>query len=179
MALVQAAPIMAVVAHIMDEKHGNYGPYQSVLFESSRLQDGKLWWALKPNEAKQLRIGQAVELTPTTTSRGKDSWNIRPLDTQQVQPAQQQPSQPAAQPHQPVPQSAVQSLPPHPAQVTETRRQQIESFIFSMANLHAVCYQAAEQAYAGKSAPDEVIRAATSSVFIAAERRFRLCSPED
>ncbi|MEO0644885.1 MAG: hypothetical protein AAFZ17_01815 [Cyanobacteria bacterium J06650_10] len=179
MALVQAAPIMAVVAHIMDEKTGKYGSYQSVLFESSRLQDGKLWWALKPNEAKQLRIGQAVELTPTTTSRGKDSWNIRPLDTQQVQQTQPRQSQPAAQAHQPAPQPAAQSLPPGQAQITENRRQQIEAFVFSMANLHAVCYQAAEQAYVGMNVPDEVIRAATSSVFIAAERRFRLCSPAD
>ena len=176
MALVQSPPIMAIVAHIMDEKHGDYGPYQSVLFESSRLQGGKLWRALKPNEAQQLRKGQAVELTPTTTTRGKDSWNIRPLDTQQLQSAQPQQPQPVAQSTQ---QPADQSLPPHQSQITENRRQQIESFVFSMANLHAVCYQAAEQAYAGKSAPDEVIRAATSSVFISAERRFRLCSPGD
>ena len=179
MTLVQTPPIMAVVAHIMDEKHGDYGPYQSVLFESTRLQGGKLWRALKPNEAKQLRKGQAVELTPVTTSRGKDSWNIRPLDTHQVQPAQQQQPRLAARSHQPVQRSADQSPPPAQSQITESRRQQIESFIFSMANLHAVCYQAAEQAYAGKSASDEVVRAATSSVFIAAERRFHLCSSGD
>lgn len=180
MGLVQTDPIKAVVAYIMDEKCGEYGPYQSVLFESSGLQDGKLWRALKPDEARQLQKGQAVELTPATTSSGKDSWNIRLLDNQPPQAVQHSQPQPVVRSPQSVQtQPATQSLPPYQAQTRENRRQQIESFIFSMAKLHAICYQAAEQAYDGKSAPDEVIRAATSSIFIAAERRFRLCSPAD
>ena len=43
------------------------------------LKDGKLWRALNPGEAQQLHKGQAVELTPTKTGKGKDGWNIRPL----------------------------------------------------------------------------------------------------
>lgn len=181
MALVTTAPINAVVAHIMQEKQGEYGPYQSVLFESPDLQDGKLWRAMNPDEAKQLHKGQAVELTPTKISKGKDGWNIRPLD----EPTQPHQAAPTPRPQKPMPQaqstgfSAQQNQPSEPpvSSTVAEKREQIESYAFSMANLHAVCYQAAEQAYAGQNAPDEVIRAATSSVFISTERRFRLASP--
>lgn len=182
MALVTTPTINAVVAHIMQEKVGEYGPYQSVLFEGEGLEGGKLWRALKPDEAQQLRKSQPVELTPTKTSKGKASWNIRPLHTPPAQPIAPQPSQvqqrnsavqakPTSQP-----QTVVQ--PPCQEPTTEERRQQIEAYIFSMANLHTVCYQAAEQAYNGTDAPDEVIRAATSSLFISAERRFHLTSSQ-
>lgn len=181
MASVTTAPINAVVAHIMQEKQGEYGPYQSVLFESPDLQDGKLWRAMNSDEAQQLHKGQAVELTPTKTSKGKDGWNIRPLD-ELTQPHQ---AAPTPRPQKPMTQAQSTGLsaqqnqssePPVSLTVAE-KREQIESYAFLMANLHAVCYQAAEQAYAGQNAPDEVIRAATSSVFIATERRFRLASP--
>lgn len=182
MALVTTPTINAVVAHIMQEKVGEYGPYQSVLFESEGLEGGKLWRALKPDEAQQLRKGQSVELTPTKTNKGKASWNIRPLHTPPIQPTAPQLSQPQqrnstgeAKPA-PQPQTVAQPLRREPT--TEERRQQIETYIFSMANLHTVCYQAAEQAYNGTDAPDEVIRAATSSLFISAERRFHLTSSQ-
>ena len=181
MALVTTPTVNAVVAHIMQEKVGEYGLYQSVLFESEGLEGGKLWRALKPDEAQQLRKGQSVELTPTKTSKGKASWNIRPLDTLPAQPTAPQPSQ--TQPRNsageatPTPQARTAAAPPPPP-TAEERRQQIEVYIFSMANLHAVCYQAAEQVYDGTDAPDEVIRAATSSLFISAERRFNLTSSQ-
>ncbi|MEL6555999.1 MAG: hypothetical protein AAFQ63_21445 [Cyanobacteria bacterium J06621_11] len=172
MALVTTQPINAIVAHIMQEKQGEYGLYQSVLFESSALKNGKLWWALKPAEVQQLRKGQAVELTPTKTRKGKDSWNIRPLDNAAIYSSQQ--TQPSNTPKSEL---GVQAAAEASLQSSENRRKQIEEFVFSMAGLHAVCYQAAEQAYSGQNAPDDVIRAATSSLFIVAERRFRLCSP--
>ena len=184
MALATTPTINAVVAHIMQEKVGEYGPYQSVLFEGEGLEGGKLWRALKPDEAQQLCKGQAVELTPTKTSKGKASWNIRPLDTPpaQPQPTAPQPSQPqqrnSAGEAKPSPQTQTVAQPSRREPTTEARRQQIEAYIFSMANLHTVCYQAAEQAYDGTDAPDEVIRAATSSLFISAERRFHLTSSQ-
>lgn len=179
MALITTAPINAVVAHIMDEKHGEYGPYQSVLFESAELEHGKLWRSLKPQEAQSLHKGQTVALTPVI-KKGKESWNIRPLAASaQPQPTKPPASQSQAQ-SQLTQQVAVSPTPqpntPAPPTAAK-RREQIEAYAFSMANLHAVCYQAAEQAYAGQNAPDEVIRAATSSVFISTERRFRLASP--
>lgn len=174
MTLVTAQPISAVVAHIMAEKQGEYGPYQSVLFESPNLADGKLWRAMKPAEAQQLSRGQAVELTPTKTKKGKDSWNIRILNALPKSSVPQVP-QPSNTRTTPEPQRPAQ--PSYQEQTTQNRREQIEQFIFSMASLHAVCYQAAEQAYSGQDVPDEVVRAATSSLFISAERRFRLCSP--
>ena len=200
MALVTTPTISAVVTVIMKEKEGDYGPYQSVLFEGEGLKDGKLWRALSLEEAQQLRKGQAVELTPTKTRQGKEAWNIRLLadSTPTSQPTAPQVRSPQSQPAKSVGRASTGAATPTP-QVTppppplsqpttakqqpgeptaEERRQQIESFVFSMANLHAVCYQAAEQAYAGKSAPDEVIRAATSSIFITTERRFRLSSPQ-
>ena len=158
MALVTTTPINAVVAHIMQEKQGEYGLYQSVLFESPALQDGKLWRALKPTEAQQLRKGQTVELTPTKTRQGKDSWNIRLLDNLPARP-----TPPHSDNGKAISDSQTSVQPSKQQQTIEDQRKQIEAFIFSMANLHAVCYQAAEQAYAGQNAPDGVIRAATSS----------------
>lgn len=133
-------------------------------------------------EAQQLHKGQAVELTLTKTNQGKDGWNIRPLLDEPMQPQQAAPK-PRIQ--KPMSQPQLIDLPAQQRQPSDLsasptvaeKREQIESYVFSMANLHAVCYQAAEQAYSGQNAPDEVIRAATSSVFIATERRFRLASP--
>lgn len=179
MALVTTPTISAVVAYIMKEKVGKYGPYQSVLFEGEGLDGGKLWRGLDPEEAQQLKKGMNVELTPAKTRGGKQGWNIRPLIVHsQSQPStQSQPAKPVsgafqAQPSPSQPQSS------QAQRTNQERREQIEAYIFSMAKLHAVCYQAAEQAYSGSDASDEVIRAATSSVFIAAERRFHLTSSQ-
>lgn len=94
MALVMTQPINAAVKVIMPQKENEYGPYQSVLFESPELAEGQLWRYLKPYEAQQLTKGQRVELKLTTTTRGKEAWNIRPLSA----PAEPQQITPAAAP---------------------------------------------------------------------------------
>jgi hypothetical protein len=40
--------ILATVAAFGHVKDGNYGPYQSVLFESPDLPEGKVWRSMKP-----------------------------------------------------------------------------------------------------------------------------------
>lgn len=81
---------------------------------------------------------------------------------------------PAPQPQHPAPPSQLSDLPvqqSHPSEppaspTVDERRSHIEAFVFAMAGLHVVCYRAAEQAYAGQAVPDEVVHAATSSLFI-------------
>lgn len=181
MPLVQTVPINAVVAYIMSEKEGTYGPYQSVLFESPDLQGGKLWRALPPSDAQQLYKSQKVELTPTKTGQGKDSWNIRPIDsqpTQQPGPTQQPvyPVQVAvARPIQPVqqPVPVEQEHPSSQEQLSAERKLQIAAHVDEMGDVYVHCLDVAKQKVP-TGTDSETIRCMASSLFISAQRRFGL-----
>ena len=179
MALATTPVIKAAVAHIMQVKEGDYGPYQSVLFEGEGLPDGKLWRALNPGEAQQLCKGQAVELTPTRTKSGKASWSIRPLSAPaqpqptvpQMRSPQAQPVQTAERSSQAQAQSAIKQKPAKPP--AEDRKQQIAAYINSMGDLYAHCLQVA-QAKIGSDNDSETVRCMASSLYISADRRFGL-----
>lgn len=169
MALVTTPVVKAIVSVIMQEKEGEYGSYQSVLFEGEGLTDGKLWRALNPKEAQQLRKGQAVELTPTRTRTGKEAWNIRPLDIPPTQARSQQPTAPQSQ-------QSPAELPPYQEETAEKRRHQIEAYVDSMGDLYAHCLEIARQKL-GSDSNSETTRCMASSLFISAQRRFLLTSP--
>ncbi|PZO16883.1 MAG: hypothetical protein DCF25_11860 [Leptolyngbya foveolarum] len=187
-ALVTTAPINAVVAHITQETQGEYGPYQSVLFESAELKYGKLWRALKPQEAQSLHKGQAVALTPVI-KKSKESGNIclptTPAQPQSAKPQTQRPT-PPSQPAKPAAVQPAQSsqlgrlaqTPPPPAQpASENRREQIAAYVDSMGDLYAHCLQVAQQKLEAGTY-SETIRCMASSLFISAQRRFLLTSPK-
>lgn len=137
-------------------KQGQYGEYQSVLFESPNLPDGKVWRAMEPDQAQQFYRGQQVHLVPTTNKQGKPSWDIEILDTPTAAPT-------AA----PRPTAAPQSA------IPDSKKPEIAQYATDMAKLYAYCYSQASAAMPD-SAPLEAIQAAASSVFIQTSRKFSL-----
>ena len=84
-----ADKVPATVAGFGKVKDGNYGPYQSVLFEGDRLPEGKVWRSMEPEQTKQFTRGQRVYLVPTKNKQGKDSWDIELMGDAPAAPAQQ------------------------------------------------------------------------------------------
>jgi hypothetical protein len=143
-----ADKVPATVAGFGKLKDGNYGPYQSVLFEGPGLPDGKLWRSMPPEQAQQFNRGQRVYLVPTT-SKGKPSWDIELIGDA------------------PAPQVA-----PVPPAAAGSQAQAIGEYVDRLAALYAACYRRAAATLDG--APDAAIQAAASSVFIATQRKFNL-----
>lgn len=142
-----ADKIPATVSGFGKIKDGNYGPYQSVLFEGDRLPEGKVWRSMEPDQAKQFTRGQRVHLVPTTNKQGKPSFDIELMgDTPAAAQAVATPAAPQAQ--------------------------EIGQYLDKMAALYAACYRRAATSLDG--APDSAIQAAASSVFISAQRKFGL-----
>lgn len=143
--------IAATVGAIAKPKQGEYGEYQSVLFEGPGLPGGKVWRAMDPDQAQQFQRGQLVYLVPTTNKRGKPSWDIELLNLDTAAPTA--PSQDITAPQGPDPKA-------------------IAIYLDQMCDLYAACYRRANRAMDG--APEPAIQAAASSVFIAAQRKFNL-----
>ena len=78
-----ADKIAATVAAFgkVKESQFNDGVFQSVLFESEQLPDGKLWRSMTPEQAQQFTRGEQVYLVPTTNTKGKPSFDIELLPT--------------------------------------------------------------------------------------------------
>lgn len=155
--LRSAQKITATVAAIAVLREGQYGPYQSVLFESPALQPGmpavkepgKLWKSMSPSDAGQLAKGMTVYLKPTRRN-GSDTWDIE-VPTVPTTP-QQEPTG-----YQPL---------------TPDLKRAIAAYVGDMAALYSFCRQQAIEAIPG--APDEAIQACASSLFIATQRKFNL-----
>ena len=145
--------ILATVAAIGKPKDGDYGPYQSVLFEAPQLPDGKVWRSMNPEQAAQFTRGQQAYLVPTTNKAGKPSYDIELLGDTPPQP----PPQPAA--------AATGEL-------TPDQKRAIAGYVQSMAPLLTYCHQQATAAMPGAS--DAAIAAGAASLFSAACRRFQL-----
>jgi hypothetical protein len=63
------------------ESQFNESSYQSVLFESPELPEGKVWRAMTPDQAQGFTRGQSVFLVPTTNKKGQASYDIELLPT--------------------------------------------------------------------------------------------------
>jgi hypothetical protein len=72
-----ADKVQATVGAIGKVKDGDYGPYQSVLFEGKGLPDGKVWRCMDPEQAQQFTRGQRVHLVPTTNKTGQAFMGYR------------------------------------------------------------------------------------------------------
>ena len=138
--------VPATVAGFGKLKDGQYGPYQSVLFEGDRLPEGKVWRSMEPEQAAQFTRGQAVYLVPTKNKQGKDSWDIELMEGGAAPSPVATPAVPQAQ--------------------------EIGQYLDKMAALYAACYRRAATNLDG--APDAAIQAAASTVFISAQRKFGL-----
>lgn len=155
-----ADKISAKVEAFGKVKEGDYGPYQSVLFQGQGLPDGKLWRTFKPNEAKSFTKGQQVYLIPARRNN-KDTWDVELVDT----PV---PSTPTHAPIQP--QSTGQWL-------SDDQKRDIGRYVDGMGDLYAFCLQTAQKK-APKGSDSETIRCMASSLFIAAEKRFGLVNQD-
>ena len=154
--------ITATVAAHGHIKQGQYGEYQSVLFESPNLPDGKVWRAMEPDQAQQFCRGQHVYLVPTTNKQGKPSFDIEILDA----PAPTAPQSQVAPTAPTAPTTA-------PGTIPNDKKPEIAAYATDMAKLYAYCYSQAIAAMP-ESAPMDAIQAAASSVFIQASRKFSL-----
>ena len=146
--------ITATVAAHGHIKEGQFGPYQSVLFESPSLPDGKVWRAMEPDQAQQFSRGHVVALVPTTNKMGKPSFDIEILDA----PATVAPTAPTAAPS---PQGTIPN----------DKKPQIAAYATDLAKLYGYGYQQAKEALEPHGAPSEAIQACASSVFIATTRK--------
>jgi hypothetical protein len=145
------------------ESQFNEGSYQSVLFESPALPDGKVWRSMDPDQAQGFTRGQQVYLVPTTNKQGKPSYDIELIA----------PTAPAATPQAPTqgkPASQGTSL----DAMAPEEKAQIASYITSISALYAYCYQQAAHHLSPHGAPEPAIQAAASTTFIQASRKFSL-----
>ena len=149
--------ILATVAAIGKVKEGDYGPYQSILFEAPQLPDGKVWRSMNPEQAAAFTRGQQAYLVPTTNKAGKPSWDIELLGDTPPQP----PPQPAA---------AATGGPTIP----DDRKRAIASYISDLAPLYGYCYQQAHSQLEPHGASQDAVQAAASALFDSAVRRFSL-----
>lgn len=160
MAIVQAASkIEAHVEHITTLKQGQWGEYRSVLFlRSDRDGDeAKVWRSFKPHEVNQFHKGQAVNLIPTHRD-GRQTWDIELVDTPQHSDISSPPKHTQPQPDKPV--------------LTDEQKVAIAAYVDQMADLYVYCFSTANTKLDG--AAEETVRAAASSLFISAQRKFHL-----
>ena len=159
-----ADKVPATVAGFGKLKDGQYGPYQSVLFEGDRLPEGKVWRSMEPEQAKQFVRGQAVYLVPTTNKQGKPSWDIELMGdtTPQTQPVAVAPIAP-----RPAPAAA-----PAAGDLTPEQKRAIAAYITARAPLLTYCYQQASAAIPDGS--EVAIATGAAALFEQACRKFSL-----
>ncbi|HEY9823842.1 MAG TPA: hypothetical protein V6D19_00215 [Stenomitos sp.] len=148
-------PVVAVVELITAQKEGNYGPYRSVLFKDG---ENKIWQSFDPDaeELQLLKKGQRVQLVPRGESKGgKTQYNLVLLDA---------PSAPTAQP---TPRKSER-----PALLSDEQKRDTAAYIEQMAKLYRYCLEQATLSLKGVTDDPDTIRAAASTLFIAAQRRL-------
>ena len=162
MATIRAASdrIQATVAAFSQVKESQFNDsvFQSVLFESDQLPDGKLWRSMTPEQAQGFTRGEQVYLVPTTNAKGKPSYDI-----ELITPA-------AAQ----VPATAPAPAQAPTAAIPDEQKRAIADYVTDLAALYSYCYQQATHQLAPHGAPEPAIQGAASTLFIAASRKFSL-----
>lgn len=151
--------VLATVAGFTKIKQNEFGEYQSVMFESDRLPDGKVWRSMEPEQAKQFTRGQQVNLVPTTNKKGKPSWDIELLEDTAPQ-------------GQPVAVAPVAARAAAPGELSPEQKRAIAAYITARAPLLTYCYQQASAAMPEGS--EVAIAAGAAALFEQACRRFDL-----
>lgn len=152
-----ADKIPATVVGFGKLKDGQYGPYQSVLFEGDRLPEGKVWRSMEPEQAKQFTRGQRVMLVPTKNKQGKDSWDIELLGDIAPSTPSHPPTRAAA---------------PPAGELTPEQKRAIAAYITARAPLLTYCYQ--QSAAAMPDGSEVAIATGAAALFEQACRRFDL-----
>lgn len=152
-------PVVATVELITAEKEGNYGPYRSVLFKDG---DNKIWQSFEPDaeELQLLKKGQKVQLVPRGESKsGKTQYNLVLLDA--PSPASTAPTA-----------SSTPRKTERPALLSDEQKRDTAAYIEQMAKLYRYCLEQATLSLKGATDDPDTIRAAASTLFIAAQRRL-------
>ena len=175
-----AQRIQAVISRFGKIQQSSYPPYarvQSVLFTWQNGPSAQEVWKTFPAEEAQLfKVGQPAALSSRTGRNNQVIWEVEfiggtaaasppPAATQTAPaPAQLMNPLPAQFPSQPV---SHQAPAPQP-------NQDIAHWIHNQAQLYAHCFGSAAQALTAYEVSEETIRAAASTLFISASRKFNL-----
>lgn len=159
---------VAAFGKIKDSQYGEGRKFQSVLFESDRLPEGKHWKSMSPSDAQGFRKGQQVWLVPVHRE-GRETFDIEiPSQSTTAQSAQVNQSSHSATP---------QPIAHRP--LTPGQKRQVAEFITDVAAIQAFCWDQASAAMTGKGVSESVIQAFASGLAISSLRRFGLDSRVD
>ena len=180
MQTTSAQRIQAVISRFGKIQQSSYPPYarvQSVLFTWQNGPSAQEVWKTFPAEEAQLfKVGQPAALSSRTGRNNQVIWEVEfiggtaaasppPAATQTaLAPAQLMNPLPAQLPSQPVSHQAPALQP----------NQDIAHWIHNQAQLYAHCFGSAAQALTAYEVSEETIRAAASTLFISASRKFNL-----
>ena len=158
---------------------GKYPPYervQSVLFTCQTSQGEKTHWKTFPaDEARLLKVGQPAYLYNIAGLGERAKWDVT---FNNASPAGTQPAPGTSRPLVPIPVAALAQAPalslvPVPQAVTATAPD-ISTWINESAQLYAQCFDAAARTLAPREVSEETVRAAASTLYISASRKFNL-----
>lgn len=143
-----SARIQATVKAFGQIKEGDYGPYQSVLFERGDRsgEEAKVWKSMKPEDAKQFQKGQQVILVPTER-KGKPTWDIELMDD---------PMEPAAPTER----------------LSDEQKRAIAKHIDKLGPIYGYCWKVAEQQMGERA--ENVVSQCAAALFAATVQRFDL-----
>ena len=165
--------IEAVISRFGKIQQSNYPPYarvQSVLFiwqNGSSTQE--VWKTYPAEEAILLTVGQPVFLSSRTGRNNQVVWEVEFAAL-----ATSQPHQPPAQvqTYRTFKDCLTQSSVTPPA--ASLQNQDISTWVQTQAELYAQCFDAAKRTLAAREVSEETVRAAASTLFISASRKFHL-----
>ena len=158
--------IEATISHFGKIQQSNYPPYarvQSVLFT---WQNGpstqEVWKTYPAEEAQLLKVGQRAFLSSRTGRNNQVVWEVEIVGPRTAQ------AQPQVQAYRNFEQNLAQ-----PA-ATPAQNSEISLWVQTQAELYAQCFDAARRTLAAREVSEETVRAAASTLFISASRKFNL-----
>ncbi len=148
---------------IKPSQYPPYEPVQSVLFTCQTDQGEQEHWKTYPAlEARLLKVGQPASLYNRAGLGDRPIWEVEfqttqePVKTPQVVP------------------SNLGGLAPTSAPAAISANAEIAMWVETQAELYATCFDAARRTLAAREVSEETVRAAASTLFISASRKFNL-----
>lgn len=162
--------IEATISRFGKIQQSNYPPYarvQSVLFT---WQNGpstqEVWKTYPAEEAQLLKVGQRAFLSSRTGRNNQVIWEVEIVGPGTAQ------AQPQLQTYRNFEQNLTQPATPSPA--APPQNSEISIWVQTQAELYAQCFDASWRALAAREVSEETVRAAASTLFISASRKFNL-----
>ena len=141
---------------IQQSQYPPYAQVQSVLFVwNHQGQAQEIWKTYPAAEAQLLKVGQRAFLDRRTGRNNQLVWEVE-LEGQPAAPAINPAQRPAPLPAAPQPNA------------------EVVLWVGQQAELYAQCFDAAWRTLAAREVSEETVRAAASTLFISASRKFHL-----